>query len=73
MAKVFAVNEGAEIRIGNYGTARADLGVEIPDELAADLSAISSLRVERETKPKAPQAETIAPKTETKPAKGEKE
>lgn len=71
MAKVFAVKAGVEIRVGNYGTATDTAGVLVPESLAAELSEISSLRVERDAAPKPKTTivieKLIAPETETKP------
>ena len=46
MAKVYARDPGAEIRIGNYGTATETTGVEVPPEVAAELVGSAALRVE---------------------------
>ena len=38
MPKVFARFPGAEIRIGSYGTATADVPVDVPDAVARELA-----------------------------------
>lgn len=78
MVKVFAAVKGAEVRVEGYGVATYSDPVLVPGDVAKELIKLPSLCGERETKPanpetKAPAAGTAAPKTETKPSKGEKE
>lgn len=43
---IYATQEGAQIAIGNYGTATTDNGVIVPDTVAAELSGRKDLRIE---------------------------
>lgn len=44
--KVYAKNEGARVTVAGYGEATTARAVEVPDAVAAELSAHPGLRVE---------------------------
>jgi len=46
MPKVFARFPGAEIRIGSYGTATADVPVDVPDAVARELAENPDVKIE---------------------------
>ncbi len=46
MAKVYARLPGAEIRIGNHGTATNDRPAVVPEDVALELVAAEGLRIE---------------------------
>lgn len=61
MAKVYARDPGAEIRVGNYGVATEAVPVEVPADVAQELVAFNAA-VRVETEDPAPRPSRKAPK-----------